>query len=51
MIVLAVTEECAIVSSFVWTRHRERDGRTDGRTRRTDRHPLLLQRSALRAQF
>jgi len=44
MIVLPEAEDRTIVSSFVWTKHRT--WRTD---RQTDRQPVLLQRSALRA--
>jgi len=43
MIVLSETEDCAIISLFVWTKHQKlMDGRTDGQTDL----PWPLQRSA-----
>jgi len=45
--VLPDAENQTIIASFVWTKHRNvTDRQTDGRT---DRRPVLLQRSALRA--
>ena len=51
-IVLPEAEDCTIVCSFAWTKHRnETDGQTDRRTDgRTDKQISSdLQRSALRA--
>jgi len=46
MIVLSDAENSTVVSSFVWTKHRNvTDERTDGRTELV----WLLQRSALRS--
>jgi len=45
MIVLHDADDRAIVSSFVWTKHRNV---TDGETDRQTDLPWLLQRSALR---